>query len=95
LLLRHSATSSDFSEFAPGTSFSPVLVDQTLDPSKIKKLVFSCGKHVITLQEAIRKLKITDTAIISVEQLCPFPVHDLESAIKRYSNATSFFHVDI
>ena len=42
------------------------------------------------MEKKIEEEKITDTAIIRIEQLCPFPVADLQNEISKYPNAKKF-----
>ncbi|CAD5119147.1 DgyrCDS7785 [Dimorphilus gyrociliatus] len=68
ILLRYPDASSSLEEFAPGTSFQPVLKDtQTIDPKAIKKIVFVCGKHFYALDAERSKRGIKDLAIIRLE----------------------------
>uniref|UniRef100_A0AC34GWS8 Transketolase-like pyrimidine-binding domain-containing protein n=1 Tax=Panagrolaimus sp. ES5 TaxID=591445 RepID=A0AC34GWS8_9BILA len=92
ILLRHSKAASTIHDFAPGTFFNPVLDDPTTssDPSKIKKVVFTSGKHAYALMKERDEKKLHDTAIIRVEGLAPFPLDDLQKVLKRYGGARKF-----
>lgn len=88
ILLRHSQAASKIHEFAPGTTFQPVLDDES-DPLKIKKLVFTSGKHAYALIKERNEKKHFDTAIIRLEGLAPFPVDDIRKILQRYNGAQS------
>ncbi|CAF5041471.1 unnamed protein product, partial [Rotaria socialis] len=85
---------STLTDMADGTSFLPVLSDTMsktkLNPEKIKRLLFTSGKHYYTLNEERDKRKRDDTAIIRLEELCPFPADELRQEIKKYKNAKEF-----
>uniref|UniRef100_A0A915MEQ2 Transketolase-like pyrimidine-binding domain-containing protein n=1 Tax=Meloidogyne javanica TaxID=6303 RepID=A0A915MEQ2_MELJA len=91
LLLRHSFSSSPIEDFVEGTSFQPVLFDKTIKENKnIKKVIICSGKHSLTLFNERSKREICDTAIVRLEEICPFPVVDLAKIFDIYSNAKSF-----
>uniref|UniRef100_A0AC35FBU2 Transketolase-like pyrimidine-binding domain-containing protein n=1 Tax=Panagrolaimus sp. PS1159 TaxID=55785 RepID=A0AC35FBU2_9BILA len=92
ILLRHSKAASKIHEFAPGTFFQPVLDDPatSTDPSKIKKLILTSGKHAYALMKERDEKKLNDTAIIRVEGLAPFPLEDLRKVLQRYSGAQKY-----
>ena len=91
ILLRMSAASSTLNDMGPGTFFNPVLGDsKVVDRQKVKKVIFVSGKHYYALEKKIEEEKISDTAIIRIEQLCPFPVADLQNEISKYPNAKKF-----
>uniref|UniRef100_A0A674NIP9 2-oxoadipate dehydrogenase complex component E1 n=1 Tax=Takifugu rubripes TaxID=31033 RepID=A0A674NIP9_TAKRU len=83
-LLRFSGAVSSLAEMAPGTSFRPVLGDAS-------KVVLCSGKHFYALlrqREASEANK--NTAIIRVEELCPFPLEALQQELKKYPKAKEF-----
>jgi 2-oxoglutarate dehydrogenase E1 component len=87
-LLRHPACVSDIAETGPGTAFQPVIAP-THTPAKakkIKRLLFCTGKIYYDLAEAIDKDKVTDVAIVRLEQLYPFPEAELAEVIAPYRN---------
>lgn len=49
------------------------------------------GKHAFTLMKERGDRQLTDTAIVRLESLCPFPVDELRDTIARYPKATSSF----
>lgn len=90
VLLRLPAATSDLSEMGPGTSFRPVIDDQTTNPQSIEKVILCCGKHYYALEKERESRQAHHTAIVRVESLCPFPADALQSALKRYTNAKEF-----
>uniref|UniRef100_A0A915NYY2 Transketolase-like pyrimidine-binding domain-containing protein n=1 Tax=Meloidogyne floridensis TaxID=298350 RepID=A0A915NYY2_9BILA len=91
LLLRHSFSSSPIEDFIEETSFQPVLFDKTIKENKnIKKVIICSGKHSLTLFNERSKREISDTAIVHLEEICPFPIVDLAKIFDIYSNAKSF-----
>ena len=91
ILLRLSAASSNLNDMGPGTFFEPVLPDtnKSIQTKNVKNLVFVSGKHFYALQKHIEEAGINDTALIRLEQLCPFPTKELQDEVSRYPHAKS------
>jgi 2-oxoglutarate dehydrogenase E1 component len=87
-LLRHKLAVSAVSEFTSGR-FQPVIPD-TVDPAAITRVLFCSGKVYYDLVQARAERKITDTALVRVEQLYPLPVDGIKAAIAKYPGATDF-----
>ncbi|XP_012870221.1 PREDICTED: probable 2-oxoglutarate dehydrogenase E1 component DHKTD1, mitochondrial [Dipodomys ordii] len=92
LLLRFPAAVSTLQEMAPGTTFKPVIGDSSVDPNKVKTLVFCCGKHFYALLKHRESLgaKKHDFAIIRIEELCPFPLDSLWQEMNKYKHVKDF-----
>ncbi|KAI6238223.1 putative 2-oxoglutarate dehydrogenase E1 component DHKTD1-like protein, mitochondrial [Aphelenchoides fujianensis] len=92
ILLRHPMAASSLADFAPGTSFRPVLVDPKIEAAeKVEKVVFVSGKHAFHLMAEREKRKVGGgTATVRLERLCPFPVSELREALGVYKNAKKF-----
>ena len=67
---------SKLSEMAPGTHFHPVLGDNHVDPSQVKRVVFCSGKYYYTLAKERENRNIQDTAIIRLE-VCHYGSHQV------------------
>ncbi|XP_009456220.1 2-oxoadipate dehydrogenase complex component E1 isoform X4 [Pan troglodytes] len=82
------AAVSTLQEMAPGTTFNPVIGDSSVDPKKVKTLVFCSGKHFYSLVKQRESLgaKTHDFAIIRVEELCPFPLDSLQQEMSKYKH---------
>ncbi|XP_014680768.1 PREDICTED: probable 2-oxoglutarate dehydrogenase E1 component DHKTD1, mitochondrial [Priapulus caudatus] len=89
-LLRLPAATSSILEMAPGTHFQPVLSDEAADSGAVKKVVFCSGKHFYALQKQRSAIAATDTAIVRVEGLCPFPMEALQKEVKKFPQAKSY-----
>jgi 2-oxoglutarate dehydrogenase E1 component len=85
-LLRHPSVISSLDEFERG-SFQEVIDDTFSDPDKINQVVCTYGKLYYELVEKRTELGITDTAIVRVEQLFPFPAEQLKAIHKKYRKA--------
>ncbi|WP_282122853.1 2-oxoglutarate dehydrogenase E1 component [Algibacter mikhailovii] len=87
-LLRHPKAVSSLNELASGT-FQEV-IDDTITPSKVKKLVFCTGKFYYELLAEREALERDDVALVRIEQL--FPLHEakLEEVIKKYPNVEKY-----
>merc|ERR1719334_1521113 len=76
---------------APGTSFQSVLGDDfAKDAAAVKKIIFVCGKHFYALHKERETQGLKNVAIIRVEELCPFPVAQLQQQLKKYPQASEF-----
>ncbi|HTA44721.1 MAG TPA: multifunctional oxoglutarate decarboxylase/oxoglutarate dehydrogenase thiamine pyrophosphate-binding subunit/dihydrolipoyllysine-residue succinyltransferase subunit [Bryobacteraceae bacterium] len=82
-LLRSPAAVSSFNELTHG-SFREVIGD-SLDPSRVRKLVFCTGKVYYDLVAAREARKIEDIALIRIEELYPFPEQTVINVLARYS----------
>jgi 2-oxoglutarate dehydrogenase E1 component len=86
-LLRKKEASSPIQEFAHG-SFQTVIPEvEALETKEVKRVVACSGKVYYDLISKRTELRKTDTAVIRVEQLYPFPHKQFEAEMKRYSNA--------
>ncbi|XP_029472672.1 probable 2-oxoglutarate dehydrogenase E1 component DHKTD1, mitochondrial [Rhinatrema bivittatum] len=92
MLLRLPSAVSRLEEMAPGTTFRPVIGDSSADPKKVSRVVFCCGKHYYALLKQRESLGETgnSSAIVRVEELCPFPLEALQTEMNRYQNAKEF-----
>ena len=89
--LRHPGSYSHVDEFTNGR-FKEIIDDNSVeDFKKVRKVLFCSGKIYFDLEERRQKEKITDTAIIRLEQLYPLPLKQLEELYRKYSKATWFW----
>jgi probable 2-oxoglutarate dehydrogenase E1 component DHKTD1 len=86
-MLRMSDATSKFQDFEPGTHFHSVLPDEIANPKDVKKIILCSGKHYYALNSERLEKKIENVAIIRIESLCPFPVHDIQVELAKYKNA--------
>jgi probable 2-oxoglutarate dehydrogenase E1 component DHKTD1 len=90
-LLRLPAASSALSDLEPGTRFKPVLSDPIARPEAVERVVFMSGKIYYDLAKERQSQGLVDrVAFIRIEELSPFPFHELRNALKRYTNAKQF-----
>jgi len=85
-LLRHKLAVSPLSEFTDGT-FQSVLDDTLADPARVRRILLSSGKLHYTLREAREARATTDTALVRLEQLYPFPAAELGAVFAAYPHA--------
>jgi len=88
-LLRNKDATSPLSDFTKG-EFRTVITEQdsSIDAAKVKRIVACSGKVYYDLVKARAEKKNSDTAIIRVEQLYPFPHKAFAAEIKKFANAT-------
>jgi 2-oxoglutarate dehydrogenase E1 component len=85
-LLRHPLCVSPIEDFTKG-QFQEVIDDPLAEPAKIKKVLFCSGKIYFDLLSKKTDEKISDTAIVRLEQLYPLPENQITDIIKKYKNA--------
>ena len=87
-LLRHPKVVSTIEELARG-EFQTV-IDDTINPDMVKKLVFCTGKFYYDLLERREKTERNDVALIRIEQLFPLDTERIKEVIDRYKNADRY-----
>jgi len=87
-LLRHPKAVNTIEELANG-EFQEV-IDDTLHPKNVTKLVFCMGKFYYDLLAEREKLGREDVALVRIEQLFPLHLEKLQQIIDRYPNVTEY-----
>jgi multifunctional 2-oxoglutarate metabolism enzyme len=86
-LLRHPKCVATLDELVGG-AFHPVVADETItDPSSVKRVLVCAGKIYYELLAAREQKGRTDTAIVRMPQLYPFPKPEFAAMLKLYANA--------
>ncbi|MEN2281857.1 2-oxoglutarate dehydrogenase E1 component [Algoriphagus sp. SE2] len=85
-LLRHPKVISPISEFTSG-SFKEVILDSSVDPKKVKRVILCSGKIFYDLDEAREKEKVEDVAIVRIEQIHPLPKKQIFDLLSKYKGA--------
>ena len=86
-LLRHKEAISTREEISQGEFRTVIGEVEQLDAKKVKRVVLCQGKVYYELLAHRREHGITDTALVRIEQLYPFPVGKFEEAIGQFPNA--------
>jgi 2-oxoglutarate dehydrogenase E1 component len=81
-LLRHPKAVNSIEDLATG-EFHEV-IDDTLNPSKVTKLVFCMGKFYYDLLAEREILEREDVALVRIEQLFPLHLEKIQRVIDRY-----------
>ncbi len=84
-LLRHKRAISTLEELSEGR-FETVIGDAEVNADEVTRLVLCGGKVYYDLLEKREADGITDTALVRIEQLYPFPEQRLLETIKPYRN---------
>ena len=87
-LLRHPKAVNTIQDLANG-EFQEV-IDDTLNPKNVKKLVFCMGKFYYDLLEEREKLEREDVALVRIEQLFPLHLEKIQKVIDRYPNIEEY-----
>ncbi len=88
-LLRHPQCISTTNEFTEG-GFKEIIDDPTTSPEKIERIVLCTGKIYYELLREKENQKNTSIALLRIEQLYPFPLHQLSKILSRYKNVKSY-----
>ncbi|MCB4798474.1 2-oxoglutarate dehydrogenase E1 component [Neotamlana laminarinivorans] len=87
-LLRHPKAVSSINELASGT-FQEV-IDDTIEASKVEKLVFCTGKFYYDLLAERETLNREDVALVRIEQLFPLHLDKIQEVINKYPNVENY-----
>ncbi|WP_299056980.1 2-oxoglutarate dehydrogenase E1 component [uncultured Polaribacter sp.] len=87
-LLRHPKAVNSIEELATGT-FQEV-IDDTINPKGVKKLVFCMGKFYYDLLEERELLDRNDIALVRIEQLFPLHEEKIQAVIDRYTDVEEY-----
>ncbi|NCP22097.1 MAG: 2-oxoglutarate dehydrogenase E1 component [Flavobacteriales bacterium CG_4_9_14_0_2_um_filter_35_242] len=87
-LLRHPLAVSSVSDFTDG-SFQE-LIDDTINPNNVTKLVFCSGKLFYELVTERQNLNRSDIAFIRVEQLFPLHRAKIKQIISKYTQVNEY-----
>ena len=93
-LLRLTAASSPWTDFTSGT-FKRVIPEThaIVEASKVTRLLLCSGKVYFDLIEERTRSKLTNTAIVRVEQLYPLPEPELREVLQSYPALKEIFWV--
>ena len=90
-LLRHPKVISSLGELAEG-AFRRIF-DDSCQPDKIERILLCSGKVYYDLLEQRQNAGRTDTALIRIEQLYPFPCGAIKSCLDRYPGSCDIIWV--
>ena len=89
--LRHRLAVSDLEDFAPGSSFQPVLLsygdEAPVEAHAMRKIIFCSGRVYFDVLAACQASKASDVALVRLEQISPFPYHAVQAHLERFPNA--------
>ncbi len=86
-LLRHKLAVSSVRDLAEG-KFREVIDElNSLDPQRVARLLLCSGKVYYDLLAERARRRLTDTAIVRIEQLYPLPQDELSEVLRRYPRA--------
>jgi 2-oxoglutarate dehydrogenase E1 component len=92
-LLRYEPSASRIEELTEA-SFQNVIDDPSIaNHENVRRVVLCSGKVYYSLITAREKQKVSDVAVIRVEQLYPFPQNELSAVLDKYRRAQEFVWV--
>ena len=87
-LLRHPMVISLPNEFTEG-GFNEVIDDTAvMDPNNITRVVLCSGKIYYDAQQILNSEKVSNVAVVRLEQFYPYPQEQLKKIFNRYANAS-------
>jgi 2-oxoglutarate dehydrogenase E1 component len=86
-LLRHRLSTSKLEALTDGALAAVLPEIDMLEAAQVRRVVLCSGKVFFDLLAARRERRLTDIAILRVEQLYPFPRRRLRELLDQYSNA--------
>jgi 2-oxoglutarate dehydrogenase E1 component len=87
-LLRHKEAVSSLDELATGQWQNVIGEVDKIDAKKVRRILVCSGKVYYELLAWRREQKITDIAILRLEQQYPFPHEEYKGAVAKFSHAT-------
>jgi 2-oxoglutarate dehydrogenase E1 component len=87
-LLRHPLATSRASDLADG-QFEPVLDDMNASrhASRVRRVVLCSGHIWAELESDKRRAQSDDVAVVRIEQLYPFPIHEVMDVVDHYARS--------
>ncbi|WKV12833.1 2-oxoglutarate dehydrogenase E1 component [Marivirga harenae] len=89
-LLRHPKVISPVKEFTAG-KFREIYEDDYVTNKNVKRVLLCTGKVYYDLLEKQQEDKRKDVAIIRIEQLHPFPMNQIDKALKKFNEPEIFW----
>lgn len=89
-LLRHPKVISPVKEFTEG-KFREIYEDDFVTNKNVKRVLLCTGKVYYDLLEKQQEDKRKDVAIIRIEQLHPFPMNQIDKALKKFKDPEIFW----
>ena len=86
-LLRHKDATSPLEDFSKGKFHTVIGETDELDPKKVTRIVLCTGKIYYELVAHRREQNITNTAIVRLEQLYPFPELAMQAELAKWPKA--------
>jgi 2-oxoglutarate dehydrogenase E1 component len=91
-MLRHPKAVSSLEDLSGG-QFEYIIPDTSMNPKKVRRVLFCCGKIYYDLLERRTKEGIEDIAIVRLEQLYPIKDALVEETLAPYKKGTPVFWV--
>jgi len=85
-MLRHPDAASDLAALSV-PRFQTVIPDAHVNPSEVTRILLCTGKIGHDLENERKRLNNTDTAILFLDQMYPFPEQDILNALAPYTKA--------
>ena len=92
-LLRNPQAVSTIDDLSSESSFFQEVLDDNVQPQKVKRLLLCSGKVYYALLRRRQELKTNHNAIIRLEQLYPFPEEQLKKTVSHYKQARQWYWV--
>lgn len=87
--LKHPKAVSEVADFAPSTHFKPTMA-RDFGPQDVRRVILCSGKIAFDIEDALSKKEGLGhgVRVVRLEELAPFPVNDLRSAVGSLDKET-------
>lgn len=93
-LLRSTEAQSELSGCGPQTSFQPILKDASVSIQTCRRMIFCSGKIYYDLMKKRHESHHQDdTVIVRIEELSPFPFHEIQEEVDLWPNVQEYVWV--
>jgi probable 2-oxoglutarate dehydrogenase E1 component DHKTD1 len=94
--LKHPKAVSSIKEFLPGTTFKPIYANTFGAGKHYKKVLICSGKVYFDIMQKIEAQPLPEnhkTLVLRLEELAPFPVHQIEHELLNVPHSAEVFYM--
>jgi 2-oxoglutarate dehydrogenase complex dehydrogenase (E1) component-like enzyme len=93
-LLRNNKCISKFEDMGPGTKFERIWEYRNVDKiSECETIILCSGKFVYDIDEILEKENKDRTALLTIEELFPFPESELKEILSKCKSSAKVYWV--
>lgn len=93
-MLRHNSCVSTFEDLGPNSKFEPVIGHiNSKSIENCEAIIFCAGKFVYDVEGAVKAKNSEKTAILTIEEIFPFPEQQVRELLSKASKNSSVYWV--